>query len=232
MTDIFEPGSSIKPFVVAAALASGRYRREQHDRHRRRFKVGSQLIRDKHDLGTIDLGEVLARSRATSGWRRSRCRSSRDADARHAARARLRQVTASGFPGESAGLLPGAANWRPINIATMSYGYGLSVTPLQLAQAYATVGAFGVHRPITFRRVDGARGGRARADAARRARLMACWRGRDAGGTGAQGRVPGYRVAGKTGTAWKAIAGGYSTDRYIAVFAGVVPATSRASPSS
>ena len=61
------------------------------------------------------------------------------------------KVTASGFPGESAGLLPSTANWRPINIATMSYGYGLSVTPLQLAQAYATVGAFGVHRPITFR---------------------------------------------------------------------------------
>ena len=67
--------------------------------------------------------------------------------------------TASGFPGESAGLLTGAANWRPINIATMSYGYGLSVTPLQLAQAYATIGAGGIHRPVTFRRAEAPRRG-------------------------------------------------------------------------
>ena len=74
------------------------------------------------------------------------------------------KVTESGFPGESAGLLSSTANWRPINVATMSYGYGLSVTPLQLAQAYATIGAFGMHRPITFRHVEGAAGGRARDD--------------------------------------------------------------------
>ena len=66
------------------------------------------------------------------------------------------KVTETGFPGESAGLLSSTANWKPINIATMAYGYGLSVTPLQLAQAYATIGAFGLHRPVTFQRVEDA----------------------------------------------------------------------------
>jgi cell division protein FtsI (penicillin-binding protein 3) len=136
------------------------------------------------------------------------------------------EVTASGFPGESAGLLTAATTWRPIGITTMAYGYGLSVTPLQLAQAYATVGALGMHRPVTFRRIE---------EAVQGERVMPQMVARDLigllegavqpTGTGVKASVPGYRVAGKTGTAWKATAGGYSTDRYLSVFAGIVPAT-------
>ena len=135
-------------------------------------------------------------------------------------------VTASGFPGESAGILSGTSHWRPINIATMSYGYGLSVTPIQLAQAYATVGAFGMHRPITFRRVKEAVPATRVLDEKVSRDLIGLLEGVvDPGGTGVKARVPGYRVAGKTGTAWKAEAGGYSKDRYLAVFAGLVPAS-------
>jgi cell division protein FtsI (penicillin-binding protein 3) len=224
VTDIFEPGSSIKPFVVAASLASGRYRADSRI-DAIPFKVGARLIRDHHDLGTIDMGEVLARS---SNVAMAKIALSLDRGGMHDALRGLGfgEVTASGFPGESAGLLTSAANWRPINVATMAYGYGLSVTPLQLAQAYATVGAFGLHRPISFRRADTAPAGE-RVLPARVARdLIGLLEGAvTPAGTGVKAAVPGYRVAGKTGTAWKAIPGGYSTDRYLSVFAGVVPAT-------
>jgi cell division protein FtsI (penicillin-binding protein 3) len=224
VTDIFEPGSSIKPFVVAAALASGRYRADSTI-EAMPFKVGSRVIRDHHDLGTVDLGEVLALS---SNVAMAKIALSLDKAEMHDALQALGfgKVTESGFPGESAGLLSSIANWKPINVATMAYGYGMSVTPLQLAQAYATIGAFGLHRPVTFRRVEAPPAG-ARVLPAKVARdLIGLLEGAvTPAGTGAKAAVPGYRVAGKTGTAWKAIPGGYSRDRYLAVFGGVVPAS-------
>ncbi len=225
VTDIFEPGSSIKPFVVAAALESGRYRANSTI-EAVPFKVGSMLIRDKHDLGTIDMGAVLARS---SNVAMAKMALSLDRNQMHDTLRALGfgEVTASGFPGESAGLLTGAANWRPINIATMSYGYGLSVTPLQLAQAYATIGAGGIHRPVTFRRAEAPAAGERVLPAKVARDLVGLLEGAvTPAGTGSKAAVAGYRVAGKTGTAWKAVPGGYSTDRYLSVFAGVVPATS------
>ncbi len=223
-TDIFEPGSSIKPFVVAAALASGRYRSDSTI-DATPFKVANKLIHDKHDHATISLGEVLA---VSSNVAMAKIALSLEPEQMYGT---LRgfgfgEVTASGFPGESAGLLSSAENWRPIGIATMAYGYGLSVTPLQLAQAYATIGALGVHRPISFRRVEEAVPGERVLPQKVARDLIGLLEGavRPAG-TGVKAAVPGYRVAGKTGTAWKATAGGYSTDRYLSVFAGVVPAT-------
>ena len=224
VTDIFEPGSSIKPFVAAAALASGRYSATSTI-DAMPFKVGSRVIRDHHDLGTIDMGEVLARS---SNVAMAKIALSLDKSQMHDTLQGLGfgKVTESGFPGESAGLLSSTANWKPINIATMAYGYGLSVTPLQLAQAYATIGAFGVHRPVSFRRTEAAPAGE-RVMKARVARDMIglLEEAVTPAGTGAKAAVAGYRVAGKTGTAWKAIPGGYSKDRYLSVFGGVVPAS-------
>ena len=225
VTDIFEPGSSIKPFVVAAALASGKYHANSTI-DAMPFQVATHVIRDHHDLGTINLGQVLALS---SNVGMAKIALSLDKTQMHDTLGELGfgKVTDSGFPGESAGLLSSAQNWRPINIATMSYGYGLSVTPLQLAQAYATVGAFGIHRPITFRRVANPPAGVRVIPAPVARELVSLLEGvvTTAGATGTKAAVPGYRVAGKTGTAWKWIPGGYSKDRYLAVFGGVVPAT-------
>jgi cell division protein FtsI (penicillin-binding protein 3) len=190
------------------------------------FQVASHLIRDHHDLGTIGLAQVLAQS---SNVGMAKIALSLDRSQMHDTLGELGfgKVTDSGFPGESAGLLSSAQNWRPINVATMSYGYGLSVTPLQLAQAYATVGAFGIHRPITFRRLDAPPAGERVLPAPISRELVSLLEGvvTIPGGTGAKAAVPGYRVAGKTGTAWKSVPGGYSKDRYLAVFGGVVPAT-------
>ena len=224
VTDIFEPGSSIKPFVVAAALASGRYRANSAI-DATPFRVGTLTVRDKHDLGMIDVGQVLARS---SNVGMAKIALSLDRNQIHSTLRALGfgEVTASGFPGESAGLLTGAGTWRPVNVATISYGYGLSVTPLQLAQAYATIGASGVHRPITFRRADAPVAGERVLPASVAHDLIGLLEEAvTPAGTGAKAAVAGYRVAGKTGTAWKAVSGGYSTDRYLSVFAGVVPAT-------
>ncbi|HET8691983.1 MAG TPA: penicillin-binding transpeptidase domain-containing protein, partial [Steroidobacteraceae bacterium] len=152
VTDIFEPGSSIKPFVMAAALDSGRYRTDSTV-VAMPFKVGANTIRDHHDLGTIDLRQVLAKS---SNVAMAKIALSLDRGEIYDTLRSLGfgRVSESGFPGESAGLLSSPANWKPINVATMAYGYGLSVTPLQLAQAYATIGSGGIHRPVTFRRMD------------------------------------------------------------------------------
>ena len=223
-TDIFEPGSSIKPFVVAAALSSGRYRPDSMI-DTAPIKVANKLIEDHHFLGVIDLGEVLARS---SNVAMAKIALSLEPEQMHGTLSSLGfgDVTASGFPGESAGLLSSAEHWRPIGIATIAYGYGLSVTPLQLAQAYATVGALGLHRPITFRRAqEPAPTTRVLPEKVARELIGLLEGAVKPAGTGVKAAVPGYRVAGKTGTAWKAIPGGYSTDRYLGVFAGVVPAS-------
>ena len=223
-TDIFEPGSSIKPFVIAAALASGRYRTDSLI-DATPFRVANKTIRDKHDLGTIDLSDALARS---SNVAMAKIALSLEPVQMHDTLRALGfgEVTASGFPGESAGLLSSADHWRPIGIATMAYGYGLSVTPLQLAQGYAILGAEGIHRPITFRRVqDPVPGERVLSQKVARDLIGLLEEAVTPTGTGIKAAVPGYRVAGKTGTAWKASAGGYSTDRYLSVFAGVVPAS-------
>jgi cell division protein FtsI (penicillin-binding protein 3) len=226
VTDIIEPGSSIKPFILAAALDSGRYRPNTVvDTSPGSVRVGIKTITDKHNLGAVDLSTILARS---SNVGMAKIALSLEPEQIHTTLTRLGfgQVTASGFPGESAGLLSGASHWRPIGIATLAYGYGLSVTPLQLAQAYATIGSFGMRRPITFRHVEGpVPGERALEEPVARDLIGLLEHVVSKEGTGIKATVPGYQVAGKTGTAWKASGGGYSQNRYTAVFAGVVPAS-------
>ncbi len=226
VTDIFEPGSSIKPFIVAAALDSGRFHeRSVINTAPGYVKVGIKVIEDKHELGAIDLATVLAKS---SNVAMAKIALTLDPQQIWTTLNGLGfgQVTTSGYPGESAGLLSNHSHWRPIGIATLSYGYGLSVTPLQLAQAYATLGAGGVRRPVTFLRVDDSVAGEQVLDqkvAHQLIRLLESVITPE--GTGVRAALTGYRVAGKTGTAWKSTAGGYSTDKYMSVFAGVVPAS-------
>lgn len=225
-TDILEPGSSIKPFVMAAALASGKYSEQTIvDTSPGYIRVGAKPIEDKHNLGRIDLATVLAKS---SNVGMTQIALSLEPEQLWTTLTRLGfgQVTTSGYPGESAGLLSHWTHWRPIGIATMSYGYGLSVTPLQLAHAYATIGAGGLSRPVSFLRVDAAPvGDRVLDERVSRSLVHMLESVVTPAGTGIRAAIPGYRVAGKTGTAWKSTAGGYSTDRYMAVFGGVAPAT-------
>ena len=225
-TDIFEPGSSVKPFIMAAALASGRYQPDSViDTSPGYLKVGVKTFEDEHNLGTIDLGTILAKS-SNVGTAKVALSLAPKQIYDTLTGLGLGQVTGSNFPGESAGMLSHYSHWREIGIATLSHGYGLSVTPLQLAHAYATIGAGGIRRPITFERVSGpVAGERVMSPKVAQSLTLLMEHVVAAGGTGTRAAVVGFRVAGKTGTAWKSFAGGYSTDRYMAVFAGVVPAS-------
>src|SRR5262249_5056807 len=126
-----------------------------------------------------------------------------------------------------AGLLTNYSHWRAVGISAMSRGYGLSVTPLQLAHAYATVGAKGVMRPVSFLRVDNPPAGTQAIDPKVSAELIHLLESviTAEGATGFRAAIPGYSVSGKTGTAEKAIPGGYSKENYMAVFGGVAPST-------
>jgi len=225
-TDLFEPGSSIKPFFVAAGLASGRFQPNSIiDTSPGYVQVGTSIIHDEHNLGAIPLSTVLAKSSNVGMARLALALEPRQIWSTLNGLG-FGQVTASGFPGESAGQLTNYSHWRSVLITTMSHGYGLSVTPLQLAQGYATLGALGLRRPVSLVRVDAPVPGERVLD---RGVSLALLRLLEAvitpDGTGNLARIPGYRVAGKTGTAWKAEGGGYSQNRYVAVFGGVAPAS-------
>lgn len=227
VTDVYEPGSSMKPFFVAAGLISGRYDDRSIINTSPGFiKVGAHVFSDDgHDYGPIDIAMVLAHSS--------------NVGMAHLALslppkliwATLRgygfgQLATSGYPGESAGLLAPLHTWRPIDIATMSHGYGISVTTLQLAHAYATVGALGIARPISFMRLDTPPEGTRVMDPRLCRELIAMMRSViSLEGTAPLAAIPGYTVSGKTGTAWKADGGSYEQHHYVSVFAGVSPAS-------
>jgi cell division protein FtsI (penicillin-binding protein 3) len=225
--DFFEPGSSIKPFIVAAGMETGRYHPDTLiETGPGMMRVGIKTVKDKHNLGTIDVTTVLAKS---SNVGVAKIALSLQPEQMWTALDEFGfgRVTGSGFPGESAGILTSYQHWRSIGQATMSYGYGLSVTPLQLAQAYAVLGSGGIRRPVSLRRLEVAPEGERVLDATVARELVTMMEAvvSDAG-TARRARVMGYRVAGKTGTAWKASeTGGYSTNKYMAVFGGVVPAS-------
>ncbi len=225
-TDIFEPGSSIKPFIVAAALASGQYRADSVvDTSPGFVQVGNKVFEDERNLGVIDLATVLAKS-SNVGAAKIALSLKPEQIWSTLTSLGLGQVTGSDYPGESAGMLSNYSHWRPIGIATLSHGYGLSVTPLQLAHAYATIGAGGIRRPISFERVSGPVAGEQVLDPkVARSLVQLMEQVVEKGGTATRASLIGYRVSGKTGTAFKSIAGGYSTDRIMAVFAGLVPAS-------
>ena len=226
ITDIFEPGSSIKPLIIAAALESGDYRPSSIvDTAPGYVVVGPKTIEDSRNLGRVSLTTILARS-SNVGVTKLAMTLEADQLWNTMTRFGLGALTASGFPGESAGLLTHYNHWRPISQATLAYGYGISVTPLQLAQAYSILGSDGLLRPVSLlalgEPVDGER--MLSKDSAFAVRRMLEEVVRP-GGTGTKAAVAGYRVAGKTGTAWKFAAGGYSEDKYISIFAGLAPAS-------
>ena len=226
ITDLFEPGSSIKPLVMTAALESGRFRPSSIiDTAPGFVTVGAKRIEDRRNLGRVSLTTILARS---SNVGVAKLAMSLEPEQLWQAMHRfgLGALTASGFPGEAAGTLTHHGHWKAISQATLAYGYGISVTPLQLAQAYAAIGnggrltsvsLVGVEQPGNSQQIMSA----ATAIAVRRM-LEEVVR---PGGTGSKAAVTGYRIAGKTGTAWKFATGGYSKDQYMSIFAGLAPAS-------
>jgi len=229
ITDIFEPGSTVKPLVIAAALESGQYEPgSMIDTAPGYLMVGPKRIEDSRNLGRVSLTTVLSRS-SNVGATKIAMSLEPDSLWRTMTRFGLGSLTSSGFPGESAGLLTHYNHWQEISQATLAYGYGLSVTPLQLAHAYAALGNDGHMLPVSLVAADQASERKegtqvVDADIAVAIRRMMEEVVRP-GGTGAKASVTGYRIAGKTGTAWKFAAGGYSQDKYLSIFAGLAPAS-------
>ncbi|MCK5481431.1 MAG: penicillin-binding protein 2 [Gammaproteobacteria bacterium] len=226
VTDVFEPGSTMKPFIVATALESGRYQPDTPiGTSPGWFRVGVNTVRDVHDYGQLDVAGVIRKSSNVGISKIALSLPAEDiwtllSDVGFGVQ------TFSGFPGEASGLLPHHGGWNAIETATLAFGYGISVTPLQLAQAYAVLAADGIKRSVTFLRDDRVAEER-RVMPARVARQLRDMleQATGPGGTAPAAQIAGYRVAGKTGTVRKSESGGYSDNKYLAVFAGMVPAS-------
>jgi len=225
VTDVFEPGSTMKPFIVATALESGRYQPDTPvGTAPGWFKVGVNTVRDTHDYGQLDVSGVIRKSSNVGISKIALSLPAEDIWQQLSA-VGFGVQTYSAFPGEASGLLPYHEGWNAIETATLSFGYGISVTPLQLAQAYAVLAADGIKRPVSFLKQSGAVEEQRvmSAQVARQVRDM-LEQVTGPGGTAQAAQVAGYRVAGKTGTVRKSEAGGYSDSKYLAVFAGMAPA--------
>lgn len=227
VTDVFEPGSTIKPFTVAAALESGLFQPSTLiDTNPGQFQVGNKVVKDHNNYGVIDVTTVITKS-SNIGSTKMALAIGGDSLRKMLNDAGLGKTTAIHFPGERSGVLPNHQKWRPIEEATMSYGYGISVTPLQLAQSYLAFANHGQRPEITlFKRSESEKVTTEKvmsnAVADEVLRMMETVTGE--GGTATRAAIPTYRVAGKTGTAHKiSDAGGYDGNRYLAFFAGLVP---------
>ncbi|MBT8119979.1 MAG: penicillin-binding protein 2 [Gammaproteobacteria bacterium] len=230
VTDVFEPGSTMKPITIAAALESGRwkpfYKVETAPGY---MRVKGNTIRDTKNYGDLDVGGVLEKS---SNVGISKIALAIDAEEQWSMYQKMGfgVTTGSGFPGEAGGQLSLDALNNDFVRASMAFGYGVSVTPLQLAHAYSAIAADGVLRPVSFlldedANKDGAVAGqRVMSAATARAVRKMMQRVISDKGTGKRASVANYSVAGKTGTVHKFIAGGYAEDRYLSIFSGMVPA--------
>ena len=183
----------------------------------------AKSIEDKNNLGPISLATILSRS-SNVGMTKVALRMEPEQMWRVLDRFGFGQPTGGGFLAESSGLLSHHSYWRDISQATISYGYGLTVTPLQLARSYAALGNGGVLPQISLLANPPPEAGVRVIDAeVAEAVLGMMEQVVGPGGTARKAAIPGYRVAGKTGTSKKSAVGGYADDRYLSVFAGLVP---------
>ena len=225
VTDIFEPGSTFKPLVLAAAFDSGRYDPDSIiDTSPGYLEVGGRILtEDRTHLGRISLTTVLARSSSVGIGKVGLDLAAEDIW-RVVSGFGIGQPTQSGFPGESAGVLNDPQHWRPIGQATLSYGYGLAVTSLQLARAYAAIASEGRLPSVSFlANEEPVQAERVIPESTAQDLLRMLEVVVSPEGTGTRAAIRNYRVGGKTGTARISEAGSYADDRHIAVFAGVAP---------
>jgi len=219
--DMYEPGSSIKPFILARAIDSGLYDLASLI-DTSPVKIGSRTIRDTRELGEVDLATVLMRS-SNAGMSRIGLSLESDTLWEMMSDFGFGSYVTDGFPGESRGRLHHHTEWGEIGKATMSYGYGITVTPIQLAQAYSVIANNGLYTPLSLRKGLFNESKRViNEDTAKT--LLSMLEKVVEDGTSKKAAVNGYRVGGKSGTAWKTSGtGGYSTDRYRSIFAGIAP---------
>ncbi len=223
VTDVLEPGSTLKPFTVMAALESGRYTKDTPiNTYPGYMRVGRNLVKDILNYGQLTVTSVLTKS-SNIGVTKMAMDVGIDSVLDTLRRVGLGQATGIGFPGESSGYLPFRDRWSDIEVATLSFGYGLTVTPLQLAQAYAVLGAKGIMRPVSLIKRDVPPKGIRVFDEQISKDVLEMLSTVVDNGSGRRAKVPAYRVGGKTGTARKVGASGYQDDRHIGVFAGIAP---------
>jgi cell division protein FtsI (penicillin-binding protein 3) len=226
ITDVFEPGSTVKPFVVAAALERGLVSpRTPINTSPGTLHIGSNRVRDYRNLGRLDTTSVITKS-SNIGVVKIAQRMDKAVLWQLYRQLGFGKATNAGFPGERTGYLPHYEGWSSFEHATLAFGYGLNVTTLQLAQAYAVIAADGISRPVTLFRRDSVPEGE-RIFSVETARIVRAMMETvvSTKGTARRAAVPGYRVAGKTGTAKKATGRGYVSGKYQSVFVGMAPVT-------
>ncbi len=224
--DQLEPGSTMKPFTVIAGLEQGVITLGQDiDTSPGWMQVGRKTIRDHSNYGVVDLGTMLAKSSNVGTVRIAQAMAPENMREIFD-RVGLGRSTGIGFPGEMPGVLPDKRRWSAIEIANLSFGHGLATTPLQIAQAYSILANDGEKKPVSLIRRDDAPAGEQLINphTARAVREMMTGVV-ERGGTATRAAVPGYSVAGKTGTVHKVGPQGYERDRYMGLFAGIIPAT-------
>ena len=219
VTDVFEPGSTFKPLTVAAALESGNFKPESVI-DTTPFNLGSKLIGDDRCEGELNLEMILVKS-CNAGAARISLATEPKVFFDTLTKLGISQITASGFPGEVRGSLGNYQNWRPIKQATLSYGYGVSVTPLQLAKAYAAIANGGIVNQISIEKIKVKSNGERALSEDTAANLLLMLE-TVVEQSVSRARVKGYRVGGKTGTA-QIFSDDYSGNAYNAFFVGIAP---------
>ena len=225
VTDLFEPGSTMKPFTIAAALDAGTVTpRTKINTEHGVMTISGRKIHDTHPEFELSVAQVLQKS-SNIGTAKLALALQPEFLWQHLGASGFGTAPGSHFPGEAGGKLRNYKTWRPIEQATISYGHGISVSLLQLARAYAVFANDGELKPVSLLKVDGPVSGvKAYSPASARAvrDMMEMVVGPE--GTAPLAQVDGYRVAGKTGTAHK-LEGGRYTNRYVASFVGLAPAS-------
>lgn len=226
VTDIFEPGSTFKPFTAAAVLESGKYNSDTKiETAPGTLTIGAATIHDAHPQGVLTVAQVIQKS---SNVGAAKMALSLEAETMWKLFDRMGfgKAPRAGFPGEAAGKVRPYKTWQPIEQATMAYGHGISVSLLQLARSYMAFAGDGELKPISLLKLDAPPTGvkvlSAETSQAVRSMLELVVQ---PGGTAPRAQVMGYRVAGKTGTAHKQENGRYADDRYVASFVGLAPAS-------
>ena len=223
ITDTFEPGSTVKPLVVSSALI---YKKsnvdEVIDTSPGWMYLGGRRVHDGHNLGKIDLATILKKS-SNIGISKLALRLKPEQLEQTFANFGFGNDTGISLIGENVGRLPIRHRWSDFELATMSFGYGITTTTLQLAKAYAILGSGGVEYPISILKNEHPLVGQQVIPHNIALEVLGMMEGvTQKGGTAPKAKVEGYRIAGKTGTSRKAEAGGYGDD-YVAVFAGIAP---------